>query len=63
MTRTEADKIEMLFDNKQLQQVKYIRSIKSTTYPMRSIPEGKAKLEGFEWRNERRPKDKFSLFQ
>jgi len=63
MTRTEADKIEMLFENKQLQQVKYIRSIKSATYPMRSIPEGKAKLEGFEWRNEKRPKDKFSLFQ
>lgn len=63
MTRTEADKIDMMFKNKQLQQVKYIRSIKSTTYPMRSIPEGKAKLEGFEWRNEKRPKDKFSLFQ
>lgn len=63
MTRTEADKIEMIFENKQLHQVKYIRSIKSTTYPMRSIPEGKNKLEGFEWREERRPRDKFSLFQ
>lgn len=63
MTRTEADKIQMLFENRQLQQVKYISSIKSTTYPMRKIPEDKNKLEGFEWRDEKRPKDKFSLFQ
>lgn len=63
MTRTEADKIEMRFENKQLQQVKYISSIKSTTYPMRNIPDEKRKLEGFIWKTEIRPKDKFSLFE
>lgn len=63
MTRTEADKIQMRFENKQLQHVKYISSIKSTTYPMRSIPEEKRKLEGFIWKSEKRPKDKFSLFE
>lgn len=63
MNRTEADKIQMLFAKRALQKVKYISSIKSTTYPIRQLPEDKQKLEGFKWLAERRPKDKLALFQ
>ncbi len=62
MNRTSADRITMHFDNRTAKKVKFTRSVKGTTYPIRKIPEDQKTLRGFQWLEAKRPKSKLELF-
>ncbi len=62
MNRTTADIIDMFFDKKSPKKVKFISSVKGTTYPIRQLPTDQKKLPGFQWLEIKRPKDKLELF-
>lgn len=62
MNRTSADRINMYFDNRTAKKVKFTRSVKGTTYPIRRIPEDQKTLPGFQWLEAKRPKTKLELF-
>jgi lipopolysaccharide export system protein LptA len=45
----------MLFEQKQLQDIYYLRSPSSTMYPMNQVDHNSLKLEGYRWREDERP--------
>ena len=63
MNNSNADVIDMFFNNKQLQRVVFRSEVTGTTYPMRQIPEDKRLLRNFKWLENKRPKSKFELFE
>lgn len=62
MNRTTADMIDMFFDKKTARKVKFVSSVKGTTYPIRQLPTDQKKLPGFQWLETKRPKNKLELF-
>jgi len=62
MNRTTADMIDMYFANKAAKKVKFTRSVKGTTFPIRQLPEDQKKLPAFQWLENKRPKNKLELF-
>lgn len=62
MNRASSDAIDMFFDGRKPQKVKFINDLKGVTYPMKQIPEEEDKLKGFNWQDDKRPKTKFELF-
>ncbi len=62
MNRTTADMIDMYFANKAAKKVKFTRSVKGTTFPIRQLPEEQKKLPAFQWLENKRPKNKLELF-
>jgi lipopolysaccharide export system protein LptA len=62
MNRSYADIIELYFLNQAIQKVKYTRSVKGVTYPIRKLPEDMLQLKGFFWMDAKRPKNKIELF-
>ena len=62
MNRSEADKIEVFFDSVSVQKIKFTRTVKGTTFPIRQIPEEEKKLRNFNWLETKRPKSKWELF-
>ncbi len=62
MNRTTADMIDMYFANRAAKKVKFTRSVKGTTYPIRQLPEDQKKLPAFQWLENKRPKNKLELF-
>lgn len=63
MNRASGDVIDMLFKNGELQKVLFINQVPGMMYPMGAIPEDKRFLKGFEWLDNRRPKNRAELFQ
>jgi hypothetical protein len=63
MNNSNADVIDMFFNNKQLQRVVFRSEVTGTTYPMSQIPEDKRLLRNFKWLENKRPKSKFELFE
>lgn len=62
MNRSYADLIELYFADRAIQKVKYTRSVKGVTYPIRKLPEDMQQLKGFFWMEAKRPKNKIELF-
>jgi lipopolysaccharide export system protein LptA len=62
MNRSEADLIEVLFDSTALNRIKFTRSVKGITYPIRQIPSEQKKFRNFKWFEAKRPKSKWELF-
>jgi len=63
MNRATSDAVDMFFDNRKPQRVKFINDLKGVTYPMRQIPPGEAALKGFQWLENLRPKTWLDLLQ
>ncbi len=63
MNRSSGDVIDVYFINQELNKVKYINEVNGTLYPMKQIPSDKKKLQGFQWLDNRRPKNKLELFE
>lgn len=63
MNRSTADIIDMYFENKNINKVKFTSSVKGSTFPIRQLPNDKKKLQGFQWLDNKRPKTKLELFQ
>lgn len=62
MNRTTADQIDMFFEKKAAKKVKFTSSVKGTTFPIRQLPVEEKQLPGFQWLENRRPKNKLELF-
>lgn len=62
MNRTTADMIDMFFQKRSPQKVKYSSSVKGITYPIRQLPADQKKLPNFKWLESKRPKNKLELF-
>jgi lipopolysaccharide export system protein LptA len=62
MNRASSDAIDMFFDGRKPQKVKFINDLKGVTYPMKQIPAEEDKLKGFNWQDDKRPKTKYELF-
>lgn len=62
MNRTTADMIDMFFQKRSPQKVKFTSSVKGTTYPIRKLPADQKKLPNFKWLESKRPKNKLELF-
>ncbi|MEP6594791.1 MAG: OstA-like protein [Ginsengibacter sp.] len=63
MNRATSDVIDLYFKERQLNKVKYINDVHSTTYPMSQIPVDEKFLKNFKWEDKRRPKNKLELFE
>jgi len=63
MSRASSDVIELYFKERQLNKVKYINDVHSTTYPMTQIPPDEKFLKNFKLEDKRRPKNKLELFE
>jgi hypothetical protein len=63
MNRTTSDVIELYFKERELNKVKYVNDVHSTTYPMTQIPPEEKFLKNFKWEDKRRPKNKLELFE
>lgn len=63
MNRSKSDVIDIYFENKQLNKVKFINDVNGTLFPLGQIPEEQKKLRGFLWQENRRPKHKLELFE
>jgi lipopolysaccharide export system protein LptA len=63
MNRSKGDVIDIYFVNKEMNKVKFINDVDGTLYPMKQAPEDQKYLKGFKWWGERRPKNKFELFE
>ena len=63
MNRSKSDVIDIYFENRQLNKVKFINDVNGTMYPLRQIPQEQKTLRGFLWQDNRRPKNKLELFE
>ncbi len=63
MNRSTGDEIDIYFVSKELNKVKFVRSVEGVMYPIRRIPADKKQLKGFKWQDARRPKNKLELFE
>jgi lipopolysaccharide export system protein LptA len=60
---TQADVIDMIFKNKELNKVVLRNDAQGTMYPIRKVNLDDMRLRNFKWLDDRRPKTKFELFQ
>lgn len=58
VNKSEADVIDMYFENKKPQRVVFRNDLKGTTYPMRQVDHIELRLRGFKWLEQRRPKSR-----
>lgn len=63
MNRCSGNIIDIYFANKELNKVKFVSEVNGILYPMKQIPEDKKRLKGFQWLDNRRPKNKLELFE
>lgn len=63
MNKTSGNTLLAYFENKEMKRIKFLRDIRGVMYPMKQIPTGENKLEGFMWLDNRRPKHKLELFE
>ena len=63
MNRSSGEIIDIYFTNKELNKVKFVKEVNGVLYPMNQIPADKKYLVGFNWLDERRPKNKLELFE
>lgn len=61
--QTSSDVIDLFFTKGDLLRVVLRSSVKGTVYPIRQKSPSELRLENFQWREARRPKTKFELFE
>lgn len=63
MNRSSGDVIDIYFVNKEVNKVVFVNDVNGTLFPLKKIPEEKKTLKGFNWMDNRRPKNKLELFE
>jgi lipopolysaccharide export system protein LptA len=63
MNRCKGDVIDVYFEAKTVNKVKFVNDVDGALYPMNQIPEGEKRLTQFIWQDVRRPKNKLELFE
>ncbi|RYY50559.1 MAG: hypothetical protein EOO06_03520 [Chitinophagaceae bacterium] len=63
MNRSSGDVIDIFFVNKEVNKVIFINDVNGVLYPLKKIPADKKTLKGFNWLDNRRPKNKLELFE
>lgn len=63
MNRCSGDVMDIYFENKQLNKIKFINAVDGTLYPLKQIPPDTRQLKGFLWQDSRRPKNKLDIFE
>ena len=63
MNRAKSDVIDAFFHDKSLNKVAFINDVDGDLYTINQIPEDKKYLKNFLWQEEKRPKNKFELFE
>jgi len=63
MNRAHGDVIDIYFENKEVNKVKFVNDVSGALYPMYQIPEDQKKLPLFNWQDARRPRNKLELFE
>ena len=63
MNRSKSEIIEIFFQDKKLNRVKFLTKVEGTLYPMDKIPSEMRYLKGFHWQHARRPKHALELFE
>jgi len=63
MNRSSGDVIDIFFENKELNKVKFVNDVNGTLYPLKQIPPEEKSLKAFKWLDARRPKHKLELFE
>ncbi len=61
VNKSNADQIDILFDDGKVQRVIFQKNLDGTMYPMRQVNHEELKLRGYRWLNEIRPKSKFDI--
>jgi lipopolysaccharide export system protein LptA len=63
VNRASSDIIDMRFLQKALDEIVFISEATGTTYPMRQVEHSEMRLRNFKWKEGRRPKTRFELFE
>ena len=63
MNKSSGDVIDIHFENKELNKVKFINNVDGVLYPLGQIPAEEKELKNFKWLDKRRPKNKLQLFE
>ncbi len=63
MNRSSGEIIDIYFANKELNKVKFVKDVNGVLYPLKQVPADKKYLQGFNWMDDRRPKNKLQLFE
>jgi hypothetical protein len=63
VNQTKSDIIDGRFENGELEKVIFRRDLKGTVFPIAQKRPGEARLTGFRWLENRRPKTKYELFE
>ena len=63
VNRATADIIDMFFANQELSRVVFRSEVSGTMSPFRQVNHAEMRLRNFRWRDNRRPKTKFELFE
>ena len=63
MNRSKGDVIDVYFVDKAVNKLKFVNNVDGTLYPIRQTPEDQKYLKNFKWWDNRRPKNKYELFE
>jgi len=63
MNRSSGDVIDIYFEKKELNKVKFVNNVDGVLYPIKDIPADKKELKGFKWLDNRRPTNKLELLE
>lgn len=62
INKSNASKMRIVMKDKSISLIKYYESINETLYPEKDLKESDRYLDGFIWREEERPKDRYDIF-
>jgi hypothetical protein len=63
INQTSSDALDVYFRQQDLERVVLRSAVKGTLFPMSQKQPSEARLSGFNWRESRRPKTKYELFE
>ncbi|MFM9911122.1 MAG: OstA-like protein [Chitinophagaceae bacterium] len=63
VNKASGDIIDIRFVAKELNRVVFINEVKGVLYPVAQFPEGEKLLRNFQWKDDKRPKTKYELFE
>jgi hypothetical protein len=62
INKSNASRMRIVMKDKSISLIKYYESINETLYPEKDLKESDRYLDGFIWREEERPKDRYDIF-
>lgn len=63
MNRCKGDVIDIYFVNRSVNKIKFVNDVDGIFFPIKQIPDDQKRLAKFLWLDNRRPKNKFELFE